>query len=206
MTRNPANSAFQLYSLAVEDLTAELPDSLSFQEGAVLPLALSTASAGLFQADTLGLPLPSSEDIQQRNEAILVWGGASSVGSVAIQLAAASGVTVVTTASPRNHEFVRSCGAHTIFDYKSPTVVEDIVSILRTTKFVGVFDSIGEPRSFEAIAKIVNTLGGHVKVSSVLPYDKPTETFAPVYGKCLNIHFIFHSADQLYLLSLTAHC
>ncbi|PCG89283.1 Polyketide synthase, enoylreductase [Penicillium occitanis (nom. inval.)] len=187
MTRNPANSAFQLYSLAIEDLTAELADSVSFQEGAVLPLALSTASAGLFQNDTLGLPLPSPEGSQPRDETILVWGGASSVGSVAIQLAVASGLSVVTTASPRNHDFVRSCGAHTILDYKSPTVVEDIIGVLRTAKFVGVFDSIAEPESFEAIAKLVNTLGANIKISSVLPYDKPTETFAPKYVVAFSI-------------------
>ncbi|KUL83203.1 hypothetical protein ZTR_10004 [Talaromyces verruculosus] len=187
MTRNPANSAFQLYSLAMEDLTAELPGSVSFQEGAVLPLALSTASAGLFQDDTLGLPLPSSEDVQQRNETILVWGGASSVGSVAIQLAAAAGLTVVATASPRNHGFVRACGAHTILDYKSPTVVGDIANMLRNVRFVGVFDSIAETQSFEAITKIVNTLGTKVKIASVLPYDKSTETFAPKYVVAFSI-------------------
>lgn len=84
-------------------------------------------------------------------------------------------------------------------------MVEDIISLLRTEKFVGVFDSIAEPESFEAIAKIVNTLGANVKISSVLPYDKPTETFAPKYGKFLNIHCLFLFLDFLLHYSLAAH-
>ncbi|GAB3355491.1 NADP-dependent oxidoreductase [Amycolatopsis echigonensis] len=42
---------------------------------------------------------------------ILVHGAAGSVGTVAIQLAVARGATVIGTASPHNHDFLRSLGA-----------------------------------------------------------------------------------------------
>ena len=47
---------------------------------------------------------------------IFVYGGSSSVGQYAIQLAKLSGYKVVTTASKRNHELVRSLGADLVFD------------------------------------------------------------------------------------------
>ena len=62
-------------------------------------------------------------------QTVLVWGGSTSVGSNAIQLAIAAGYEVITTASPRNFDYVRSPWVATlVFDYNSPTVVPDIVA------------------------------------------------------------------------------
>ena len=51
---------------------------------------------------------------------LFVYGGSSSVGQYAIQLAKLSGYKVVTTASKRNHELVRGLGADLVFDVSSP--------------------------------------------------------------------------------------
>ncbi|KAK6218371.1 zinc-binding oxidoreductase [Colletotrichum tabaci] len=181
MTRNPANSAFQLYLVATASLVSTIPDFMTFEQAAVLPLATSTACAGLYDKALLGLPLPSTTNPKNSGKSVLIWGGASSVGSTAIQLATASGVTVITTASPANHEFVKSLGASTVFDYRSPTVVEKIASILAETDFVGVYDAIGEDSSLDAISAILDRLNKKVPVASVLPSEKKTERFAPVY-------------------------
>ncbi|KAL5321972.1 hypothetical protein ACEPPN_009937 [Leptodophora sp. 'Broadleaf-Isolate-01'] len=187
MTGKAENAAFQNYTLAFETLMAELPPSISFEEGAVLPLAISTASAGLYQTDKLNLPLPSAGDIQPTNQTILIWGGASSVGASAVQLAVASGLTVVTTASSANHKFVKSLGASVVVDYRSATVVDEVASALRGTKFVGVYEAISEEKSFEAVREILLALDVTVKIASVMPYDKPTERFAPQYVHAFSI-------------------
>jgi NADPH:quinone reductase-like Zn-dependent oxidoreductase len=75
---------------------------------------------------------------KENGKTVLIWGGASSVGACAIQLAAASGATVLTTASPANHDFVKSLGADHVFDYRSPTVMDDAASVLKGTDFAGV--------------------------------------------------------------------
>ncbi|CAG7951286.1 unnamed protein product [Penicillium salamii] len=192
VTRNPANSSFQLYPVVTEALAAPIPDSLSFEQAVVLPLAISTASAGLFQKEYLNLPLPSSSKTEPTGQTILIWGGASSVGATAIQLAAASGLTVVTTASEANHEFVKSLGADLVFDYRSPTVVQDIANAIEGSEFVGIYDAISEDNSFAPLAALVEKLNISVPVASVLPYDKPTETFAPKFGKILSApRFLF---------------
>lgn len=43
-----------------------------------------------------------------------------------IQYAKASGLTVITTASPHNFEYLKSLGADAVFDYRSPTCGAEI--------------------------------------------------------------------------------
>lgn len=173
-----------------EVLVTEIPDSLSFAQAVVLPLAVSTACSGLYHPDYLGLPLPSPTDITPTGQWILVWGGASSVGATTIQLAIASGLTVVTTASPANHDFVKSLGAHVVLDYRSAIVADDIASVLPADdSFIGVYDAIAEESSFTAIQSILNRLGVAVPVASVLPYGgQSTERFSPKFGKIESIN------------------
>ena len=181
-TGNYANSAFQLYSLASERFTAAIPDSVSFESSVVLPLSISTAAAGLYLPEFLNLPLPSTEPRGSSN-VLLVWGGASSVGSTAIQLASASGLTVVATASSTNHEYVRSLGASVAFDYRSPTLIADLLRQLKGTKLVGIYDAIGEEQSFTPLKEIVRQFDGTVKIVSVLPCASQTDRFRPSFGK-----------------------
>lgn len=68
---------------------------------------------------------------------MLIWGGSTSVGTNAIQLAHAAGYDVITTASPHNADYLRTLGADQVFDYRSPTVTEDITRALAGTTFVG---------------------------------------------------------------------
>lgn len=59
---------------------------------------------------------------------MLIWGGSSSVGAAAIQLAKASGVSVITTASSHNLSALHSeLGADYALDRNSEQVVDDIV-------------------------------------------------------------------------------
>jgi len=91
-TRNtPAESAFQHYTLLLDHLASEIPDTLAYEKAAVLPLGISTAACGLFQSDHLALQHPTA-DAQPTGQTLLVWGGSTSVGSNAIQLAVAAGI------------------------------------------------------------------------------------------------------------------
>lgn len=127
----PENTAFQEHTIVGEDVACRIPDDLAYESACVVPLALSTAAAGLYQKGYLELPLPTSPSPVSLGKTLLVWGGSSSVGSAAIQLAVASGIEVVTTASPRNFEHCRRLGARDILDYNSSTIIEDIVTIFK---------------------------------------------------------------------------
>jgi NADPH:quinone reductase-like Zn-dependent oxidoreductase len=155
---------------------------MTFEQAVVLPLAISTACAGLYLESHLNLPLPLVNSSETSEKTILIWGGASSVGATAIQLAVASGVTVITTASSTNHDFVKSLGATIALDYKSPTVVDDITNNLNENDFVGVYDAIGEDSSLDNISAILDRLDMAVPVASVLPSNKKTKRFNPAFS------------------------
>ncbi len=82
------------------------PETLSHIEAAAIALIGLTAIVSL--EETLKL---------QRKETILIQGGAGGVASYAIQLAKHIGARVITTASPANHDYVRSLGADEVVDY-----------------------------------------------------------------------------------------
>ncbi|MEW1708487.1 zinc-binding alcohol dehydrogenase family protein [Microbacterium sp. NPDC089190] len=120
--------AFQHSSILLERLTAPTPESLTDAEAAVFPLGLSTAACALFQPQHLGLRMPGTPASAAAPEVVVVWGGSTSVGMNAIQLARAAGYTVVSTASAKNAEVVSALGAEAVVDHGSPSAVADMVA------------------------------------------------------------------------------
>jgi NADPH:quinone reductase-like Zn-dependent oxidoreductase len=131
-----AQGAFQHYTILDEHMSSTLPDSLEYHDAAVLPLALSTAASGMFQKDFLALNYPSLNPTPQ-NKTVLIWGGSTSVGNNAIQLAKAAGYHVITTASPKNFINLKKLGADEVFDYHSPKAVQDIIGTLKGKTVAG---------------------------------------------------------------------
>ncbi|KAG6362918.1 hypothetical protein INS49_008013 [Diaporthe citri] len=125
---------------------ARIPETIPFEQAVVLPLSVSTAAAGLYLKDTLGLQVPSPpsngagtglEKQTKKKETLLLWGGSSSVGSSVVQLAVASGYDVVATASPANYGYVKSLGATYVLDYHNPDIIPILTGLLRAAAVVG---------------------------------------------------------------------
>ena len=165
-TKRPQDAGFQTQTILDERMTSRIPDDLSFEKAVVVPLGLSTAACGLFQeAPFLGLQLPTEPARKPTGETLLIWGGASSVGCNGIQLAKAAGYEVIATASPKNFEYVKSLGAREVYDYKSETIVDDLVKAFEGKTFAGVLDCIG----FEAArlsVEVVKRVAGKGAVAS----------------------------------------
>ena len=88
--------------LALLSYYAPVPPSLDFPGAAALPAAIETATRALGQ---LGVGSGSR---------LLINGASGSVGSAAVQLAVARGARVIGTASPANHDYLRSLGAEPV--------------------------------------------------------------------------------------------
>lgn len=169
-----AYGGFQLYPKLKAVTVARIPEATPFEQAVVLPLSISTAAAGLFLKDTLGLQIPTAPgdaagvDKRKKRETLLLWGGSSSVGSSVVQLAVASGYDVVATASPANYDYVKSLGASLVLDYHNPDIVAILIGLLKASgsRLVGAYDAIGLDTTVRASAAIVGALGGG-KVASV---------------------------------------
>jgi putative PIG3 family NAD(P)H quinone oxidoreductase len=93
-----------------------VPGGVGLVEAAALPEVAATVWSNVFMTAHL-----------QKGERFLVHGGAGGIGTMAIQLAAARGAEVFTTAgSPEKLELCRSLGAGRAIDYRE----EDFVEIL----------------------------------------------------------------------------
>jgi NADPH2:quinone reductase len=106
------------------------PMNISMAQAASLPLVSLTAWQSLF--DAVGL---------KKNETVLILGGSGGVGSMGIQFASNTGAFVITTASPKKHDYVKSLGADVAINYKENVL--DRVKKLAPLGVDVVFDCVG---------------------------------------------------------------
>ncbi|KAF2751102.1 GroES-like protein [Sporormia fimetaria CBS 119925] len=166
VTQNPRDGGFQNYTVCTSLVVSRIPSYLSYAQAAVLPLSISTASECLFKRETLRLPLPHFSALPL-DKSVLVWGGSTSVGASAVQLAVAAGVIVISVAGKHNLSSIEDLGAAEVFDYRSPSVAKDVISALEGTQFLGVCDCIGTEEAVRAWTPVYEALGG--RLGSVLP-------------------------------------
>lgn len=169
------HGAWQTYTLIRDISAAKIPESMSWEEGSVFPMAIATAGVALHI--DLGIPRPSAQSLRDEKEALFVWGGSSSVGSAAVQMGKNLGLKVFATASLANKEYIESLGATKVFDYKDPDVVSNILH--EANKFgvtiTKIFDSISENGSMELCAQVLSGNGEGGDLAIVLPFGQPLD-------------------------------
>jgi NADPH:quinone reductase-like Zn-dependent oxidoreductase len=167
-----ANNGFQDHVPLDYTLMANIPEHMPYRDAVVFGLTITTASFSLFGKDYLHLGFPKLR-AEKKGKSVLVWGGSSSAGSNAIQMATAAGYDVVTTCSPANFGYVKDLGAVKAFDYNNPTVVEDVVAELDKGECVGIYMAAG---SVAAACKVSAASKQKLFVASsnpVAPSDVP---------------------------------
>ncbi|XXG99353.1 hypothetical protein Hte_005690 [Hypoxylon texense] len=158
-----AEGGFQLYTILRDHMAAPTPPDVTDEQACVLGLGLGTAAYGLFHKDYLGLdlpqvpPRPTTSTTSGKPRAVIVTGGSSSVGSNAVQLAAAAGYEVLSTSSPKNFAYVQSLGATHVFDYSSETLAQDLLRALEGRELAGAY-AIGNG-AVEACAAVMTRRG-----------------------------------------------
>lgn len=164
-----SEGAFQLYSVLRSHLASKIPDDLSDEKACVLPMGISTAASALFIKDNVGLQHPTSSS-SPPDGVVIVWGGSTSVGSNAIQLAKAAGYEVFATASPKNFQYVKDLGASQAYDYRDPQTPSTIIAQLKGRTCAGAI-AIGNG-SLEACIDIVAAVPGRKFVAQAsVPLD-----------------------------------
>ena len=173
MANAPGMNAFQNFVALPESSITLVPENMSLKAAVVLPLACDTAMAGLFVQDQLGLSTTCLGDSESSprpsNWVLLVWGGSSSVGCCATQMAVAAGYEVYAVASTRNHTLCSLLGASRVFDYANDKVEDAIVRALEEKTVVGALDCISDSeRTIPACARILAQTNGQKKLVTVL--------------------------------------
>lgn len=161
-----------------ENLLARMPDNMTFEEAAAIPLAGLTAWQALVDVAKI-----------KEGDRVLVHAGAGGVGNFAIQIAKSFGAYVATTASKENEGFVKSLGADLVIDYKTEQF-EDVVS-----DYDIVLDALGGDvleKSYQVLKK-----GGHL----VSIAGMPSEEDAAKYAVNASSYWLEPQGDQLQKLA-----
>ncbi|EXK24097.1 hypothetical protein FOMG_19163 [Fusarium oxysporum f. sp. melonis 26406] len=109
-------AAFQAYALAKVDTACVVPEGVDLAVPVSLVGNLTTV-VGMISA-TAGVPKPDIEsETAYIGKKILIYGGTSNLGSLAIQYVRRAGYSVVTTTSPKHKAFVETLGADKIIDH-----------------------------------------------------------------------------------------
>lgn len=103
--------------VSADALILPIPDALSFEQAAAVPVAGNTA------VKTMRL----LEDLPEQGS-LFVAGASGAIGTFLVQMAKAQGWTVAASASPRNHEYLHSLGADMVVDYHDGTWQDQVLS------------------------------------------------------------------------------
>ncbi|KAJ4245295.1 hypothetical protein NW762_014165 [Fusarium torreyae] len=151
---NHEDGAFAEYVMAKGDLQIRIPEDMTFEAAATMGAGIVTVGQSLYQS--LALPLPKAA---ARDTFVLIYGGSTATGSLAIQFAKLSGLKVITTCSPRHETRVRELGADYVFDYKSSTCAADIRKVTNN-RLAHVFDTIATKDTAQICCDAIGSEGG----------------------------------------------
>lgn len=160
--------AYQEYSILQVNAAVKIPDSITYEEGATLPMAVATAGVAMYSRQGITRTPTSHQGIY------LVWGAAASVGTSAVQIARKLGFTVFATASPHHHDYIKQLGASQVFDYKDPNVEQSIVNAAKAAgkTITHTFTAVSANGAAALAAKVLAnfTKNGSVKLCTSLPW------------------------------------
>jgi putative PIG3 family NAD(P)H quinone oxidoreductase len=111
-----------------------IPAGLDFIQAAAITETFVTAHEALIHLGKL-----------QAGETVLIHAGAGGVGGAAVQLAHASGATVITTAQSEAHALVHSMGADHAIDYVDEDFAEVVARLTDNRGVDLILDFIGAP-------------------------------------------------------------
>lgn len=166
--------AFAEYAAIDEGALAIVPDYLTHDEAATVPLTALTAMQALEIMNV------------KKGETIFISGGTGSLGAMAIPIAKNLGLVVYTNGNAENEERVKKLGADLFIDYKK----ENYVDILKDVDYV--LDTLGDkelPNEFKILKK-----GGKLVSLRGLPNGR----FAKRAGLSLLKQYLFKIAGRKY--------
>ncbi|KIL88536.1 hypothetical protein FAVG1_07781 [Fusarium avenaceum] len=148
-----------------------VPDNLPQADAAAITIAVQTANDALF--NRLHIPLPDATTAPTEGT-LVIWGGATSVGMAAIQLARASRArSIVVTASTKRHDYLKTIGATHCFDYGDDNVVEKVKAVVQASGgVIWGFDAVGTADSQSLLANALPTRDDILLASVLLQTDE----------------------------------
>lgn len=150
--------AYQKYPLAIEANTAKIGPSVHLDDASGVVINLATVVSALSIHMGLDRP-PITGKAVANGKTLLVYGGSSNVGGLAVKYASDAGYKVITTSSPANRHFVATRNPTYVVDHVE--TLENVVAELKAHgPYDAVFDAIGTPAATAVIGGLLAETGG----------------------------------------------
>ncbi|KAI0366161.1 GroES-like protein [Pilatotrama ljubarskyi] len=187
------SATFQQYASVPAEFAAIIPDNVTFEQAATIPLALTTDVLLLYNQspapENLTLRLkpfwePEGANAYAGSPAFIV-GGAASLGQYAIQLAKLAGHhPIITTASPHNAELLKSFGATHVLDRSrsNESILAELPTLTGGKPINLTFAAVLDPQALR-LGRDALAPGGALALVTAVPYFVPEEISNPGDGK-----------------------
>jgi NADPH:quinone reductase len=187
---------FAEYGVTTAHTVSLIPEGISFEDAAALPTAGYTAYQALFH-----------KMHASRGQTILVHAGAGGVGGFAIQLAQNAGLTVFTTASSANYEYVKGLGAVYAIDYREEDFVEKVMGITNGLGVNLVLDTVGRDNADKSLKALafngqIAFIAGPPNVNDAISFAHPLSFHQVALG---SVHQSNNIDQQLKLAEMGDH-
>ncbi|KAJ2987028.1 hypothetical protein NUW58_g4731 [Xylaria curta] len=170
------HGAFAQYVVAHAGMLMQIPQedggtTIPTEHAATLATALATCTLAFWGPgqDSLhleGTPLaPLTAPLP-----VLVYGGSTATGTIAIQLLRLSGYDPIATCSPHNFSLCKSRGASAVFDYK-PRDVGIQIKTHTKNRLKAVIDCISDEQSVETCFSALARVGGRYVSLEFVPEE-----------------------------------
>lgn len=174
------NGSYAEYTVVPENSLIRLPDNVTFEDAACLPIAGLTAYHALFGVGNI-----------QSGQNFFIWGGTSGLGTIAVQLAKSTGAKVFATAgNEEKTEFLKNLGVDYIFNhYENKNILKEVLEITDGTGVDVVLDYVG-PQSYETSFNML-TNGGKLLWCGMITGRETNVSIHHTYFRHLSIMGLF---------------
>ncbi|KAH8889047.1 GroES-like protein [Thozetella sp. PMI_491] len=131
------------YTVCPANTVFHIPESMTFEEAATIPLAAYTAAVGLYRNLQLPLPFERADDRAGVEKIPLVINAVSgAVGAFAVKLAKLNpSISPIIGIAGASSQFAKEIGCDVVIDYRSPDVQGQLEQALGGKKVRHVFDA-----------------------------------------------------------------
>jgi NADPH2:quinone reductase len=167
-TSSSISGAYAEFALCEAASVHPLPDNISFAQGAALGIPYATAYRALFHRAQA-----------RAGETVLVHGASGGVGTAAVQLARAAGMTVIgTSGTDTGRIAVLQNGAHHCLDHAATNYVQDLMALTQNRGVDVILEMLANVNLGKDLAMLAKS-GRVVVIGSRGPVElNPRETMS----------------------------
>ncbi|WP_160139987.1 zinc-binding dehydrogenase [Chryseobacterium sp. c4a] len=179
-----STGSYAEYHVTDESSLSRMPENISYEEAASIPLIGGTVWEMLVVRAQL-----------KKGDTILILGGAGGVGTLAIQVAKSLGAFVYTTGQSTLHKELHNLGADVIIDHHQKNYIEEVQTLTNGKGVDVIIDTVGG----STLSDSPLVLADYGRIVTLVDIPQP-QNLIHAWEKNATYHFVFtrQSRDEVH--------